>query len=77
MTICKGKDGGETVMNYPITYVVRRSSQKTADELRDWGAKKLIKAFQTEGHVLNMQVQVYSREWELLQPLMIHRIQAE
>ena len=77
MTISKGKDGAETVMIHPDTYAIRRLNQKSAYELQDMDAREWIKAFQAEGHFLNMQIQVYSKEWELHQPLITHRLQAE
>jgi transposase InsO family protein len=77
MSIFRSNNGAETVMIHPDTYAIRRFNMKATDDLRGQNPKELVRAYQAEGHMLNMQIRVYAGEWDLYKPLTLHKIKAE
>jgi hypothetical protein len=77
MCIFRSNNGAETVMIHPDTYAIWRFNKRTATDLKGQNPKELIRAYQAEGHLLNMQIQVYAGEWDLDKPLTLHKIKAE
>jgi hypothetical protein len=77
MSTFRSNNGAERVMIHPDTYAIRRFYMKTTDDLREQNSKELIRAYQAEGHLLNMQIRICAGEWDLYKPLTLHKIKAE